>query len=421
MTQIESARSGRITTEMESVAHNEHIDVELLRQMIGEGEAVIPSNRNHKSQNHIGIGIGLKVKVNANVGTSPGNDSIDSEIMKAHTAERAGADAIMDLSVAGDIPGIRRRIIKETPLTFGSVPLYEVMARIKGDFRSLDVETIFSVIRSHAEDGVDFMTVHCGITADSLRWIDQRQMGIVSRGGSFIAKWMKHHNKENPFLEHFDELCDIARTYDVTLSLGDALRPGALADAGDQAQFSEIETLGSLVQRARDKGVQVIVEGPGHVPIHMIRDQVYYMREKCFNAPLYLLGPLVTDRAAGHDHIAAAIGGAVAAEAGASFLCYVTPAEHLRLPDQSDVREGVIAARIAAHAGDIAKDIPGAREQNRIFSDYRHSFNWNGMYENAIDPDKARAYRHASTHESSDVCSMCGEFCSMKTASGAQS
>ncbi len=414
MTQIESARKSIITPEMAIVASDEQINPEVLRDLISNGEVVIPANHHHKNIKCTGLGSVLRVKVNANVGTSPRNDSVAMEIEKARTAQSAGADAIMDLSIAGNISETRRRIINATPLPFGSVPLYEIMAQCLGDYKKVSAETMISVIKAQAADGVDFMTVHCGITREALPMTDKRQMGIVSRGGSFIAKWMKYHNKENPLYEHFDALCTIAREYDVTLSLGDALRPGSLADAGDEAQYSEIDVLGSLVSRARNNGVQVIVEGPGHVPMHMIREQVLYMREKCLNAPLYLLGPLVTDRAAGHDHIAAAIGGAIAAEAGTSFLCYVTPAEHLRLPDLADVREGVIAARIAGHAGDIAKNTAGTRELNRVFSDCRHNFDWNGMFEHAIDPEKARAYRHSSTHEKSDVCSMCGEFCSMK-------
>jgi phosphomethylpyrimidine synthase len=416
MTQLEHARKGIMTPEMQEAALSERINASDLLRMIAKGEVVIPANVHRKKRNLMALGAMMRTKVNANVGTSPRNDSIDHEIEKARSAYNAGADAIMDLSIAGNIRETRLAIMNATPLTFGSVPLYEVMAMAGGDPKRITGDMMLSMIKTQAADGVDFMTVHTGITQPALASADERLMGIVSRGGSFMARWMRQHDRENPLYERFDELCDIARAHDVTLSLGDALRPGALFDAGDDAQYSEIKILGECVLRAREKGVQVIVEGPGHVPLYLIKEQVDAMKRECHNAPIYLLGPLVTDRAAGHDHIAAAIGGAIAAGEGASFLCYVTPAEHLRLPDLSDVHEGVIAAKIAGHAGDIAKNVPGAREDNRQFSQYRRAFNWEMMFTHAIDPQRARQYRANSTHEKSAECSMCGDFCSMRSA-----
>jgi phosphomethylpyrimidine synthase len=414
MTQLENALKKIISPEIESVAFAEKIDPHKLALSIAEGKTVIPVNINRKNRNLIGIGSSLRIKVNANVGTSPLNDRIDNEKRKTIAAYEAGADAIMDLSISGDLSSIRKELMDSTPLTFGTVPIYEIMSESHGSVDNISGDRMIEIIEQQAKEGVDFMTVHCGVTRRAIPHIDHRLMGVVSRGGSVIYKWMKHTGLENPYFERFDDVCDIARAYDVTLSLGDALRPGALADAGDDAQKSEISLMGECVRRARERGVQVMVEGPGHVPMNLIRDQVALMRKECFDAPLYLLGPLVTDRAAGHDHIAAAIGGAIAGFEGASFLCYVTPAEHLSLPDENDVRDGVIAARIASHAADIGKGIPSAIEEDRDFSRMRRAFDWTGMFASAIDPRKSRAYRCRSTHNDESVCSMCGEFCAMK-------
>jgi phosphomethylpyrimidine synthase len=419
MTQLEHARKGMITNEMKEAAQFEDISVESLCTMIASGEAVLPANTNRKSKRIFrAIGKQLKVKVNANIGTSPSNADINNELTKAAAVAALGAESLMDLSIAGNLSTIRETIIEQSPLMIGTVPLYEVLTKSRGDLKNVNGDDMIEVIRRQAEQGVDFMTVHCGITREQSGHAKKRLMGIVSRGGSFLSKWMEYYNQENPLYERFDEICDIAREFDVTLSLGDALRPGALADAGDDAQFGEVYVLGQLVKRAREKGVQVMVEGPGHVPYHLIADQIKKMDELCFGAPLYILGPLVTDRSPGYDHIAGAIGGTLAAMSGAAFLCYLTPAEHLRLPDLSDVREGVTASRIAAHAADIARDIPGAREENRKFSEMRKNFDWEGMFENAIDPVRPRHYRAESTHAGEKECSMCGEFCAMKPLKG---
>jgi len=364
------------------------------------------------------IGKGLKIKVNANIGTSPSNVDPEFEFQKASIASTFGADAIMDLSIAGDLDAIRQNLVSRTDLLIGTVPLYDTISRYKGNSQEITGDMMLESIERHARQGIDFMTIHSGITLAQIPHAEKRLMGIVSRGGSFLARWMKVHKKENPLYERFDEVCDILRENDVTLSLGDSLRPGALADAGDTAQMNEISILGTLVRRARDKGVQVMVEGPGHVPLHLIEEQIHTMDRLCFGAPLYILGPLVTDRAPGYDHITSAIGGAIAARAGASFLCYVTPAEHLRLPDLDDVKEGVIASKIAAHAADIANGIKGAAEEDRTFSEHRKNFDWEEMYKGAIDPIKPRQYRVHSTHDGEQVCSMCGEFCAMKKDTG---
>lgn len=421
MTQLEQARKGIITEEIKEAAQFEGISAEALRAMIASGEAVLPANSNRINKRIFrAIGKTLKVKVNANIGTSPSNADLANELVKAEAVAALGAESLMDLSIAGNLDTIRGTILEQSPLMIGTVPLYEVLTKSRGDLKNVNGDDMINVIRKQAGQGVDFMTVHCGITREQSAHAKKRLMGIVSRGGSFLSKWMEYYNQENPLYERYDEICDIAREFDVTLSLGDALRPGALVDAGDDAQFGEVYVLGQLVKRARDKGVQVMVEGPGHVPYHLIADQIKKMDELCFGAPLYILGPLVTDRSPGYDHISGAIGGTLAAMSGAAFLCYLTPAEHLRLPDLSDVREGVIASRIAAHAADIARDIPGAREENRKFSEMRKNFDWEGMFDNAIDPVRPRHYRAESTHAGEKECSMCGEFCAMKPLQGSK-
>jgi phosphomethylpyrimidine synthase len=415
MTQLEHARNKTITNEIIKAAEYEGIEPETLRTMIASGEAVLPVNKNRTSNRiYCAIGKHLRVKINANIGTSPSNIDIENEMIKADAVASLGAESLMDLSIAGNLDEIRMTILNRSPLVIGTVPVYELLTRSQGDLSKISGDDMINVIRKQAEQGVDFMTVHCGITREQAAHAEKRLMGIVSRGGSFLSKWMQYHDCENPLFTRYDEICDIAQEHDVTLSLGDALRPGALADAGDAAQFGEVEVLGKLVLRAREHGAQVMVEGPGHVPFHLIEDQIIAMDKICHGAPLYVLGPLVTDRAPGYDHIAGAIGGTLAARAGASFLCYVTPAEHLRLPDMNDVREGVIASKIAAHAADIAHNIPGTREENRSFSEMRKNFNWEGMFSNAIDPHKPRQYRSHSTHADMQECSMCGEFCAMK-------
>ncbi len=414
MTQLEAARNGMITEEMKTVAQDEGIDYEILRKLVAEGKVVIPANPGHTNRHPYGIGESLRVKVNANIGTSPKNASIEHELVKLSAVEELGAESIMDLSIAGDLNSIRETIIAESKMLVGTVPIYQILTENHGDVKDVRVGNLLETIEMQGRQGVDFITVHCGITRAALPLIEKRVMGIVSRGGSFTAKWMKYHGKENPLYEHYDDLLAIAREYDMTLSLGDGLRPGAIADATDQAQLHELKVMGELTQRAQAACVQVMVEGPGHVPLNQIEENVRLQRELCGGAPFYVLGPLTTDIAPGYDHIAGAIGGALAAYYGASFLCYVTPAEHLRLPSIEDVREGVIASKIAAHSADIAKMNSRAWEQDREFSYMRKAFNWEWMYGHAIDSRKPRRYREESTNYDTEECSMCGEFCAMK-------
>lgn len=414
MTQLESALAGIITPEMSHVAADEGIDPGKIAELVGKGLVVIPANVGRPRASYHGIGKNLRVKVNANIGTSPMNDSIETELEKLRVSVSLGAEAVMDLSIAGKIRETRRRVLDHSPVMVGTVPVYQTMSEHGGRLADVTGEHMIASIREHAEDGVDFVTVHCGVTRANAAKGANRLMGIVSRGGSFTAKWMEHHKKENPLYERYDEILEIAKKHDVTLSLGDALRPGALADAGDAAQFGELETLGELAERARKSGVQVMIEGPGHVPLDAVVAHIEAIDRFCGGAPSYVLGPLVTDRAPGYDHIAGAIGGALAGFAGAAFLCYLTPAEHLRLPTVDDVREGVIASKIAAHAADVARGNPAAVKANREFSAMRRDFDWEGMFANAIDPCKPRAYRSGSTHAAAAECSMCGEFCAMK-------
>jgi phosphomethylpyrimidine synthase len=418
MTQLESARAGIVTHEMKLIALDEGLDAEKLMALVAEGGVVIPANRNRPRSMYHGIGKSLRVKINANIGTSPLNDSIDDELTKLSAAVSLGAEAVMDLSIAGKIDETRKAVLKHASVMVGTVPIYQCMSEHGGIPASVTGDDMIDAIRRHAEDGVDFVTVHCGVTRANAAKGADRLMGIVSRGGSFIAKWMDFHAEENPLFERYDEVLAIAKKHDVTLSLGDALRPGALADAGDEAQFGELATLGLLAQRARDAGVQVMIEGPGHVPLDAVVSHIEAIDRLCGGAPSYVLGPLVTDRAPGYDHIAGAIGGALAGFAGAAFLCYLTPAEHLRLPTVDDVREGVIASKIAAHAADVAKGNQKAVSENAAFSKMRRDFDWEGMFTHAIDPCKPRAYRSGSTHSAAAECSMCGEFCAMKKLEG---
>lgn len=419
MTQLSLAKDGVTTEEMKIVAEEEGFSCEEIRELIAAGRVVIPKNVNHDFSPK-GIGKGLKTKVNANIGTSPSHFNLEEELEKLDTSVKAGVDSVMDLSTGGDIDLILNKILEHSPVMVGTVPIYKSVSKSFSEGKScpeLTVDDIFDEIENQAKAGVDFVTVHCGITRHTVSVLENcgRLMGIVSRGGSLIAEWIKKNGKENPLYEHYDRLLEIAHEYDVTLSLGDGLRPGTICDAEDRAQVSELITLGELAKKARHAGVQVMIEGPGHVPLSRIATDMNLQKRICEDAPYYVLGPLPTDIAPGYDHIAGAIGGAIAASCGADFLCYVTPAEHLRLPDISDVREGVITSRIAAHIGDIEKGVKGAWERNAKMSDARNRFNWDTMFEMAIDPVKARHYRTQSEDKDRDVCTMCGDLCALKT------
>ncbi|MHC5037580.1 MAG: phosphomethylpyrimidine synthase ThiC [Planctomycetota bacterium] len=419
MTQLQSAWAGDVTAEMEEAARAERVSPRVVRERIAEGTAVLPANRLRTNRRNLVIGKGFRVKVNANLGTSLDYADLSREIAKLEAAEEAKADAVMDLSTGGDIREIRKTLLAKTSLTFGTVPIYECgidAVRETGSIMGMTGDGMLEAVRRHAEDGVDFVTVHSGVTREVCAGLDgaRRVCHIVSRGGAFLAEWMKVKGEENPYYARFDEVLEIAKAFDVTLSLGDGLRPGAIADAMDGPQVHELMVLAGLARRAREEGVQVMIEGPGHVPLHQIRAQVELEKELCEGAPFYVLGPLVTDISPGYDHIVSAIGGALAAWAGADFLCYVTPSEHLSLPDAQQVREGVIAARIAGHAADIARGIPGARETDLAFSRMRRARDWKGMIENALDPQAARAIREKGKPSDDDVCSMCGPFCPFK-------
>ena len=423
MTQMELARKGQVTDAMRAVAAAEGLDAETVRRNVADGFAVIPLNKNRRSQGVMGVGRGLRVKVNANLGTSTDYADVEAELEKLRAAEEAGADAIMDLSTGGDIPAIRRRIMEACHVAVGTVPIYEAAAkaaRAQGRLDAMTADDMLASVRRHAEDGVDFVTVHCGVTrriveSESLK---RRVCGIVSRGGTFLAHWILRHRQENRLYERFDELIDIAREFDVTLSLGDSLRPGAIADAMDGPQIEELMTLADLARRAVAAGVQVMIEGPGHVPLDQVEAQIKLEKELTGGLPFYVLGPIVTDVAPGYDHITSAIGGAVAAMAGADFLCYVTATEHLGLPRPQDVREGVVAARIAAHAADVARGRPGAREWDLRMSRARAARDWEKQAAEAIDPERARELRRERRPGHDDVCSMCGDYCVFKVRNG---
>ncbi len=418
-TQLTSARQGIITEAMKQVAEDEGYLPEEIRKKVESGKVVIPVNnlRNFRAR---GVGEGLKTKVNANIGTSPSRHCMESELLKLKTAVDAGADAVMDLSTGGNLSNILKKIIDNSPVMIGTVPIYKVVSKFleqKKEAIEFTKDDLFEEILFHAKTGVDFITVHCGITKHTVNVLKNcdRKMGIVSRGGSFLAEWIVKNNRENPLYEYYDELLDICLEYDVTLSLGDGLRPGAICDAEDRAQISELITLGELTKRARTKGVQVMIEGPGHVPLGKIVSDMKQQKRFCENAPYYVLGPLPTDIAPGYDHIVGAIGGAVAASAGADFLCYVTPAEHLTLPDLDDVKQGVITSKIAAHIGDIEKGVKGAWQKNLDMADARKNFDWEKMFEIAIDPELARKRKFSSEDKDRDVCTMCGDLCALKT------
>ena len=419
MTQLESARKGRITPEMEVVARDECMDKDLLLKRIAEGTVVIPNNVGRQMASVRGVGLGLRTKVNANIGTSTDYPDIKDELIKLKVAVDAGADAVMDLSTGGNLEGIRKVIVDKCPVPLGTVPIYEAIVRAvadRGAVAKMTEDDIFDVIISQAKQGVDFMTLHCGITRESIRRLrDQgRVTDVVSRGGAFLVTWILANNKENPLYERYDDVLAIARKYDVTLSLGDGFRPGCLADATDRAQVQELIILGELVKRARRAGVQTMVEGPGHVPLDQVAMNITLQKRLCEGAPFYVLGPLVTDIAPGYDHITSAIGGAIAASAGADFICYVTPSEHLGLPTPEDVKEGVIAARIAGHAADIVKGVKGAAEWDREMAEARKARDWTKQIELSIDPERAAKVRKERHGESDEVCSMCGELCAMK-------
>ncbi len=415
MTQLEKARDHEITEEMEVAARKENIEVDILINKIAEGKVVIPASILHKNLDYIGIGDGLKVKVNANIGSSPYKADLDYELEKLRVCVDAKADTVMDLSTGGDIDLIRRSIIKNSNIPLGTVPVYQAACKVD-DVVDLSENDFINGIRNHVEDGVDFITVHAGLLRSSIPLIKKRLMGVVSRGGALIVKWMIHNGRENPFYSNFDKILEIAKDYDVTLSFGDGLRPGCIKDATDEAQISELKVLGDLTKRARDYGVQVMIEGPGHIPVNQIKENIRLEKEICDGAPFYVLGPLVTDIAPGYDHITSAIGGCLAAYYGADFLCYVTPAEHLGLPNVEEVKEGVIASRIAAHAADIAKGLPHAIEWDDKMSKARSDLDWKKMLELSINPIIARKIRDRCFDTDDDVCSMCGKFCSIKTS-----
>jgi phosphomethylpyrimidine synthase len=417
MGQLEMAKRGILSPQMKHIAEQESLSPETVGQYVAEGKIAIPSNTNHTALVPRGIGEKLSVKVNANIGTSSEHGNLNSEMEKLLTAIRFGADAVMDLSTGGDISVIRRAIIEASTLPVGTVPIYqtgiEAIER-HGAIVNMTVDGIFSVIEQQAKEGVDFITVHCGITRAAIARLkhQNRLTDIVSRGGAFLIGWMLYNDHENPLYEYFDRLLDIANKYDVTLSLGDGMRPGSIADATDRAQVEELINLGELVERAREAGVQTMVEGPGHIPLNQIATNVQLEKSLCHGAPFYVLGPLVTDIGAGYDHITAAIGGAIAAASGADFLCYVTPTEHLSLPDAEDVKIGVIASRIAAHAADIVRDTKRAGEWDRKMSIARKNLDWDSQAKLSLDPEKVKLV-HSKYGSGGPACSMCGKYCAM--------
>ena len=417
MTQLEFARKGSLSPQVRHVAEKEGVETASIIRGLAAGEIIIPANLNHKNLIPCGIGRGLRTKVNANIGTSSDFCDLNTELRKLETAVTFGTDTVMDLSTGGDIPAIRRAIVRDSTVAVGTVPIYQAGIEAidsRGAIVNMTADEIFAVIEEHAKDGVDFMTVHCGVTQESLARLKKqgRNTDIVSRGGAFLIGWMVHNNKENPLYQHYDRLLNLAHEYDFALSLGDGLRPGCLADATDRAQIQELIVLGELVERAKEAGVQVMVEGPGHLPLDQIVTNVQLEKSLCGGAPFYVLGPLVTDIGAGYDHITGAIGGAIAAAAGADFLCYVTPTEHLSLPGIQDVKEGVIASRIAAHAADIVKGVKGAREWDELMSRARKALDWKTQTELSLDRELARQI-HARTPAGGATCSMCGKYCAM--------
>ena len=419
MTQRIKAIKGIITDEMKWAAKYEGIDPEILRKNIANGSVCLPHNKMRKKEYYYAIGKDLSTKINANIGSSPYHIDIDEEIEKMKIAIEYGTHSIMDLSLGSQIKIIRKRILEKTPLMVGTVPIYEMgfdLSIAKKDIVDMTIDDYLKTIEEQAKDGVDFMTIHAGVTMNSFEKMkyEGRIMNIVSRGGSMLVAWMQYNKKESPLYEYYDDILDILKEYDVTISLGDGLRPGAINDATDRGQIEELILLGELTERAWDKGVQVMVEGPGHVPLHRVKLNIELEKELCHNAPFYVLGPLVNDISSGYDHIAGAIGGAIAAYSGADFLCYVTPAEHLKLPNVDDVKEGVIASKIAAFSADLALGKPYALKKNTEMSIARNHLNWEKQIELSVNPKKANEYRKASEIGNDDVCTMCGEFCAVK-------
>lgn len=416
-TQMEAAKKGIITPEMEVVAKKEYMDADKLRELVACGQVAIPANINHKALSAEGIGSGLKTKINVNLGISGDAKNYDIEMQKVDMAVKFGAEAIMDLSNYGKTNTFRKELIAKSPAMIGTVPMYDAIGYLDKDLLEISAEDFLKVVRAHAEEGVDFMTIHAGINRRAVEAFrrEGRKMNIVSRGGSLLFAWMMMTGNENPFFEFYDDVLEILREYDVTISLGDALRPGCLADATDAGQISELIELGNLTKRAWEKDVQVMVEGPGHMAMNEIAANMKLEKKICHNAPFYVLGPLVTDIAPGYDHITSAIGGAIAAANGADFLCYVTPAEHLRLPDVDDVKEGIMASKIAAHAADIAKGIPHAMDRDNAMAAARHKLDWDEMFDIALDGEKARRFFEQTPPADRHTCSMCGKMCAVRT------
>ncbi|WP_408997881.1 phosphomethylpyrimidine synthase ThiC [Syntrophus buswellii] len=419
MTQLEAARLGIATEEMKLCADKEGVTPEVIRRGVEEGSIVVIRNNLHNSIVPLAVGRGLRTKINANIGTSQDHADVALELKKVEACAASGADALMDLSTGGDIRSIRQAIMKASPMAVGTVPIYSAAANAMNRRKSImemTADDLFQAIEENGEDGVDFITVHCGVTRESVGRIEAqgRLLGIVSRGGSITARWMDYNDSENPLYAQYDRLLEIARRYDMVLSLGDGLRPGCLADATDRGQVQELIVLGELCRRARMQDVQVMIEGPGHVPYYQIEANISLQKSLCEGAPFYVLGPLPTDIAPGYDHITAAIGGALAGAAGADFLCYVTPSEHLRLPNLEDVHEGIMASRIAAHIADIAKGYPGAMEKDALMAKHRSEFNWEGQIELSIDPGRSRSWLERSESAKEEGCTMCGEFCAIK-------
>ena len=424
-TQMDAARKGIATPQMKAVAEKEHMPLERLMELVAKGQVAICANKAHTCLDPQGVGSMLRTKINVNLGVSRDCKDYDIEMKKVQSAIDLGAEAIMDLSSHGDTQPFRKKLVAECPAMIGTVPVYDSVIHYQRDLGTLTAQDFIDVVRLHAEDGVDFVTLHCGITRKTIEQIrrHKRKMNIVSRGGSLVFAWMTMTGEENPFYEHFDEILDICEQHDVTISLGDACRPGCLADATDVCQIEELVRLGELTKRAWEHNVQVMVEGPGHVPLNQVAANMQVQQSICMGAPFYVLGPLVTDIAPGYDHITAAIGGAVAAMSGAAFLCYVTPAEHLALPNVEDVKQGIIASKIAAHAADIAKGIPGAQEIDDKMADARRALDWEAQFACALDPETAKAIRDSRKPEDdhSDTCSMCGKFCAVRSMNKALS
>ena len=415
-TQMDAARKGIVTKEMEIVAKKENIDVNELRELIASGKVIIPANKNHKNLDPEAVGQGMRTKINVNLGISKDCANIDKEMEKVKTALAMKAEAIMDLSSYGKTKAFRQRLIEESTAMIGTVPMYDVIGYHHKKLQDITAEEFLEVVEAHAKDGVDFQTIHVGINKATAKRFKEngRLMNIVSRGGALVYSWMELTGNENPFFEYYDKVLDICEKYDVTMSLGDACRPGCIEDSTDASQIEELIVLGELTKRAWDRNVQVMIEGPGHMAMNEIAANMIIEKRLCHGAPFYVLGPLVTDIAPGYDHITSAIGGAIAAANGADFLCYVTPAEHLRLPDLKDMKDGIIASRIAAHAADIAKGVKGARDWDNRMAKARRELDWDAQFKEAIDPEKAKAYRESSMPEISETCTMCGEMCAVK-------